>query len=184
VKQTWAKEIDASGRPVRVPGTFPTIEGVPVWPGVTGGQNWYSPSFSPLTALYYVAAQEEGQIYFTADATHKPGALFIGGGAKPIPDDPGFGAIRAIVPQTGDIKWEHRLHRPPWAGLLSTAGSLVFGGTTEGNFFALDSRTGKHLWRFPAGGFIIANPITYLSNGRQQVAIAAGDVLLAFALEP
>jgi outer membrane protein assembly factor BamB len=61
---------------------------------------------------------------------------------------------------------------------------VVFGGAVEGNFFALDARTGKHLWRFPTGGFIIANPVTYLSNGRQQVAIAAGDVLIAFALEP
>jgi alcohol dehydrogenase (cytochrome c) len=184
VKQTWAKEIDAKGRPVRVPGTLPTIEGVAVWPGVTGGQNWYSPSYSPLTGLYYVAAQEQGQIYFAADATHKPGSLFIGGGSKPIPDDDGFGAVRAIVPQTGAMQWEHRLHTPPWAGLLSTAGNVVFGGTTEGNFFALDARTGKHLWRFPAGGFIIANPITYLSKGRQQVAVAAGDVLISFALEP
>ncbi|PYV15261.1 MAG: PQQ-dependent dehydrogenase, methanol/ethanol family [Acidobacteria bacterium] len=183
VKQTWATGLDAKGRPVRVPETFPTESGVAVWPGVTGGQNWYSPSYSPATGLYYVAAQEQGNIYFKAEATYKPGTNFTGGGGKPIPSEPGWGAVRAIVPETGDIKWEHRLLTPPWAGLLATAGNVVFGGTTEGNFFALDARTGKHLWRFPAGGQVIANPISYSSGAKQQVAIAAGDVLIAFALE-
>ncbi|MBI3697922.1 MAG: PQQ-dependent dehydrogenase, methanol/ethanol family [Acidobacteria bacterium] len=183
VKQTWAQQIDDKGRPIRVPGTFPTPEGVAVWPGVTGGQNWYSPSFSPATGLYYVAAQEQGNIYFSAEATYKPGSNFTGGGGKPIPADPGYGAVRAIVPETGAIKWEHKLVSPPWAGVLATAGGLVFGGSSEGNFFALDAKTGKNLWHFSGGGFIIANPISYLSNGKQQVAIAIGDVLIAFALE-
>jgi len=183
VKQTWAKEIDDRGRPVRVPETFPTIKGTRVWPGVTGGMNWFSPSYSPATGLVYVAAQEEGNIYFTAEATYKPGANFTGGGGNPIPGERGYGAVRAIVPATGEIQWEHKLVSPPWAGVLSTAGGLVFGGSTEGNFFALDARTGKDLWHFPTGGFIVANPISYLRNGKQQVAIAAGDVLIAFALE-
>src|SRR5262249_11368145 len=183
VKVTWAKGLDERGRPIRIPDTFPTEEGVAVWPGVTGGQNWYSPSFSPATGLYYVAAQEQGNIFFKAEAIYKPGTSFTGGGGKPIPNDPGYGAIRAIAPQTGEMKWEYRLVSPPWAGLLSTAGNVVFGGTVEGNFFALDARTGKDLWHFPTGGMIIANPISYLSNGKQHVAIAAGDALIAFALE-
>ncbi len=183
VKQTWAKELDAKGRPVRLPNTFPTREGVAVWPGVTGGQNWYSPSFSPLTGLYYVAAQEQGNIFFSADANYKPGLSFTGGGGKPIPGEPGFGAVRAIVPETGEIKWEHRVVSPFWAGVMATAGNLLFGGTQEGHFFALDARTGKHLWNFPTGGFIIANPISYLAGGKQYIAIPAGDVLMAFGLE-
>ena len=183
VKQTWAKEIDSKGRPVRVPDTSPSLSGVTVWPGVTGGMNWYSPSYSPLTGLLYVAAQEQGNIYFKADATYKPGSSFVGGGEKPIPSDQGYGAVRAIVPGTGEIRWEHKLVSPPWAGLLSTAGNVVFGGTPEGNFFALDSRTGKDLWHFPTGGYIIANPVSYLSRGKQQVAIAAGDILMSFSLD-
>jgi len=183
VKQTWASGLDAKGRPIRIPDTFPTESGVKVWPGVTGGQNWYSPSFSPATGLYYVAAQEQGNIFFKTEATYKAGANFTGGGGRPIPEDLGYGAVRAIVPETGEIKWEHKLLTPPWAGLLATAGNVVFGGTNEGNFFALDARTGKHLWRFPAGGQVITNPISYMSGGKQQVAISAGDVLIAFALD-
>jgi len=184
VKVTWAKqELDAKGRPVRLPDTFPTREGVAVWPGVTGGQNWFSPSYSPLTGFYYVAAQEQGNLYFKADADYKAGTSFTGGGGNGIPGDPGYGAIRAIVPETGAIQWEHRLVTPPWAGVMATAGNLVFGGTEEGNFFALDARTGKHLWHFPAGGRVVANPISYLAGGKQYVAIPAGDVLMAFGLE-
>ena len=74
------------------------------------------------------------------------------------------------------------MHAPPWAGLMSTAGGLVFSGTMEGYFFAADARTGDVLWRFQTGGAVYANPITCLSEGRQFVAIAAGNSLVTFAL--
>ena len=128
-------------------------------------------------------SQEQGNIYFTADAPYKAGTSFTGGGGKPIPDQPGFGAVRAIVPETGEIKWEYKIVSPPWAGVMATAGNLLFGGTPEGHFFALDARTGRRLWHFPAGGRIIANPISFLANGKQRVSIAAGDALVVFGLE-
>ena len=181
-KQTWAKQIDDRGRPVRLPNTFPTIEGTPVWPNVNGATNWFSPTYSPSTGLFYVAAREQGDVFFKSEAVYRPGANFSGGSHRPIPGEPAYGAVRAIAPASGEIRWEHRLLSLPWAGLLSTAGGIVFGGAEEGNFFALDARTGKHLWHFPAGGRIIANPVSYLSNGKQHVAIAAGDVLISFGL--
>ena len=67
--------------------------------------------------------------------------------------------------------------------MLSTAGKLVFGGSGEGYFFALDAETGKEVWRQNVGGIIRANPVTYLSNGRQFIAVAAGNALFTFALE-
>ena len=97
-----------------------------------------------------------------------------------IPDnrvDPGVAA------GTGRAAWEFKLHSPPWSGLLSTAGGLVFGGSSEGYFFALDASSGKPLWKFPTGGAIFANPIGFLSDGRQHVAIAAGHALFVFAVE-
>jgi alcohol dehydrogenase (cytochrome c) len=60
---------------------------------------------------------------------------------------------------------------------------VVFGGSSEGYFFALDAASGKPLWRFPAGGAIFANPISFLSEGKQHVAIAAGHALFVFALD-
>ncbi len=180
-KQTWAKELDEDGHPIRLPNTFPTVEGTEVYPGVAGATNWFSPSYSPPTNLLYVAVRERGDIFFKGEVEYKPGSLFTAGGNRRIPG--GYGAIRALQPETGHLRWKFRLHSPPWAGVLSTAGGLVFGGSEEGDFFALDASTGKSLWNFQTGGEITANPITYLSNGKQHVVIAAGQALLAFALD-
>ena len=78
--------------------------------------------------------------------------------------------------------WEFKLNSPPWSGVLSTAGGLVFSGPTEGNFFALDAKTGKPVWDFQAGGGIGANPISFLIGNQQHVAIAADRVLYVFGL--
>ena len=69
-----------------------------------------------------------------------------------------------------------------WAGCLSTAGDLVFGGGREGYFLALDARTGELLWRESLGGQINSAPMSFAVDGRQFIAIAAGSALFAFAL--
>lgn len=183
VKQTWAKGLDDSGKPILLPNAEPTVEGTKVYPSVPGGTNWFSPSYSPKTDLYYVAAREEGSIYYEGEAEYKAGALFNGGGERNIPGEEPWGAIRALRPGTGEMVWEFKLFSPPWAGVLSTAGGLVFGGTNEGAVFALDAATGKSLWDFETGGSVIANPMSYMSGGKQQVAVAAGNAIFAFALE-
>jgi len=182
-RQTWAQGLDDSGRPIRLPNTAPTVEGTRVYPSVPGATNWFSPSYSPRANLFFVAARDEGGIYFRGESEYKPGAQFNAGGFRNLPGEEPSGAVRALHPTTGELKWEFKLHSPPWAGLLSTAGGLVFGGTNEGDFFALDAQTGKLLWRFQTGGAIVSNPIAYLSEGRQQVAIAAGSAIFSFALE-
>ena len=182
-KQTWAREIDASGRPVRLPDTEPTKSGTRVWPAAAGAANWHSPSFSPLTGLIYVAAREGGETFYTAQAPYNPGDYFLGGEHKRILTEPNNGGVRAIVPQTGEIRWDFPLITRPYAGLLSTAGNLVLGGTNEGHFFALDATNGQHLWHFPAGGRVRSNPISYLVDGKQHVAVSAGDILISFGLD-
>jgi alcohol dehydrogenase (cytochrome c) len=59
---------------------------------------------------------------------------------------------------------------------------VVFGGSSEGNFFALDAETGKSLWQFQTGGHIHANPVAFAIDGRQHIAIAAGNALIVFGL--
>ncbi len=81
------------------------------------------------------------------------------------------------------MKWEFKLHSDAEAGILSTGGNLVFAGDNEGDFFALDASTGHPLWHFQTGAPINANPVSYLSGGKQQVAIATGNSILVFALE-
>ena len=80
------------------------------------------------------------------------------------------------------MKWEFELLSPPWAGVLSTAGGLVFSGSDEGNFYALDAQTGKPLWDFQTGGPIVANPVSFTIDGHQCIAIAADRVLYVFSL--
>ena len=184
VKVTWAERIDDNGRPVRVPNMEPTEEGTLVYPGVQGGTNWYSPSYSPRTGLFYVPVWELPNYFYKGEADYTPGLPYWGGliqGASEEP--PGRGAIRALVPETGELKWEYPLLTVPWSGVLTTAGDLAFGGTTDGQFFALDARTGEELWVAPLGGMIATNPITYLNQGKQHLAITAGSALFSFELE-
>jgi alcohol dehydrogenase (cytochrome c) len=188
VKQTWAKEIDARGRPVMNPGQEPTLEGNDsIWPGVDGGNNWMSPSYSPITKLLYFNAREERRRFFkTDDPEFRPGEPFFGGGggggARFRPEE-SWGRFIAMIPETGEIQWEHRIMSPPWAGALSTGGNLVFSATPSGNFYALDARSGKELWRFNGGDRVHASPITFLSRGKQLITIPIGAVLIAFGLD-
>jgi alcohol dehydrogenase (cytochrome c) len=182
-KQTWAKGLDGRGRPIVIPDTEPTTEGNLVWPSLQGATNWFSPSYSPDTKLFYVAVREMGAYYYKGEATYKPGTFFAGGGERALEGDKASGAIRALEVETGKVKWEFTLKSPPWAGVLSTAGGVVFGGSDEGNFFALDALSGKELWDFQTGGAIAANPISFLIDGKQHVAIAAGHSLFVFGLQ-
>ena len=181
-KQTWAKGLDAKGRPIVLPNTEPTVEGNLVWPSLQGATNWHSPSYSPLTKMFYVAVREMGAYYYKGEAEYKPGTFFAGGGERALEGDKAYGAVRALDVATGKMKWEFRLQSPPWAGVLATAGGVVFGGSNEGNFFALDALTGKPLWDFQTGGYIAANPISFLIGGKQHVAVAAGQALFVFRL--
>ncbi|HMF58869.1 MAG TPA: PQQ-dependent dehydrogenase, methanol/ethanol family, partial [Vicinamibacterales bacterium] len=188
VKVTWAKEIDKTGRPVVNPGQEPTPEGNDsIFPGVDGGHNWMSPSYHPGTNLLYFSAREERRRFFKTDAPEfQAGEAFFGGGggggARFRPEE-SWGKLIAMRPETGEVQWEHRILAPPWAGVLSTAGNLVFSATPSGNFYALDARTGKELWRFNGGDRVFASPVTFLSRGKQLVTIPIGDVLIAFGLD-
>jgi alcohol dehydrogenase (cytochrome c) len=133
--------------------------------------------------MFYVATREEGTRFYVAPAKYRQGALFTGGGPAGIPDEEPHGYIQALETETGRPKWKFHMPTPPWGGLLSTGGGLVFGGSIEGTFFALDDETGKPLWHFQTGGWINGNPVSYEHEGRQFVAIPSGRVLIAFALE-
>jgi alcohol dehydrogenase (cytochrome c) len=188
VKQTWAKGFDKKGRPLLHDGQEPSPEGnESVWPGVDGGHNWMSPSYNPNTGLLYFNAREERRRYFKTDAPEfRPGESYVGGGGgggTRFRPEESWGKLIAMVPETGEIKWEHRILSPPWAGVLSTAGNLVFSATPSGNFYALDARTGKELWQFNGGDRVFASPVTFLSRRKQLITIPIGDVLLAFGLE-
>ena len=82
---------------------------------------------------------------------------------------------------TGERRWEFKTARPSLAGTLSTESGLVFSGDNDGNFYAVDAKTGARLWNYQTGAAIYAAPITYAIDGKQYVLLGAGTTLVAFA---
>jgi alcohol dehydrogenase (cytochrome c) len=185
VKVNWMNGFDEKGRPQRVPGKLPGAagDGTPIMPTVLGATNWYPPSFSPKTGLFYVSAWEN---------TSRGGPARTAGNNTPMADivlapnvkndDEGFGVVRAFDPKTLEQKWEFKMADITWAGVLSTAGDVVFSGGREGYFFALDGRNGSLLWKVALGGQVNSGPMSYAVGGRQYITVAAGTSLFSFAL--
>ena len=183
-RQTWAEGLDENGRPIRVPGTSPTEEGVVVAPSIGGGTNWWSAAYSPRTELYYVNAYDGEQKYFKRDEDYVEGERFTGGGGENVlPQDAYQSAIRAIDPRTGDLRWEFLLQPRASAGVLATAGDLVFSGGVDGYFYALDAVSGRELWHIQLGARVHSAPMSFAVDGQQYVTVAAGNVVYTFGLD-
>src|SRR5579863_10493624 len=207
VKVNWMSGFDDSGKPIQTP----QPPGMPTYPAVQGGTNWYSPSYSPRTHLMYVSTwEDQGMFYGGVPAEYTAGLNFGGGNlslfvpqadapTKPIPNAPtipnlrrgpinnwtdagGHGAVLAIDPLTGTVKWRFRMTDVTDSGIVSTASDVIFTGGREGYLQAIDARTGTLIWKQNLGAQMINNPITYSVNGKQYVAAMAGLSLFTFAL--
>jgi alcohol dehydrogenase (cytochrome c) len=188
VTLNWMDGFDENGRPHQV--LFPTPEGTTIHPHTHGAINWAPTSYSPRTGLYYVSHWEDSTIIavegqFPKSPASNPRQTAMGA----IDQQPYFnneeeahGVVRAYDPETLDPVWEFTMANITWAGTLATAGDLVFGGGREGYFFALDAKSGDLLWRESVGGQVNAAAMSYAVDGKQYVAIAAGNSLFSFAL--
>ena len=181
--------------------------GIVVSPGTQGGTNWYPPSYSPRTGLFYVPTWENsgatlGEVrrgrmergpalhrFEPASQCHvatTTAAPARGRPARPTAEfrkeEEGYGAIRALDPKTGEKKWDFKMVNFTESGVLSTAGDLVFGGGMEGNFVALDARTGELLWHVNLGGPNASGPISYAVDGKQYVVGTGQGSMFVFAM--
>ncbi len=194
-KVTWMDGFDLKGRPQKVAAAAPSREGTLVYPGVQGGTNWYSPSFSPKTGLFYIPAWNNTfSTFVKTPDTYKEGQRFIGGyprtsfglnrgvQANTRKPEEGHGAVMAVVAATGEKKWQLDFIDVTDSGILTTTTDLLFAGNREEHFYAIHARTGEVLWRTSLGGAIANGPITYAVNGQQYVAVAAGNGLFVFGL--
>jgi alcohol dehydrogenase (cytochrome c) len=198
VKQTWNDGFDEVGRPIKRPGSAPTAEGNLVYPGQQGATNWYSPSYSPRTGLFYIPAWVDYYSHYNTFAEeYVPGRSFMGG--SPRSDvrggsgstnllttrgrEGGYGAIRAIDAKTGERKWDFEFMDVTDGGVLTTGGDVLFTGNREQYFYGIDARSGAELWKIYLGGNIRSAPITYEVNGVQQVSVCAGNGLFTFAVK-
>ena len=199
VKVNWSSGLEENGRPIPTP----QPAGSPTWPGNQGGTNWYPPSFSPATGLFYISAWEDyATIYRPEEDVFTPGRAFLGGGfdvLTPTPGAPGVGIGRttpinnwtnevghgtviAMDPRTGEARWKYEQFDVSDGGMLTTASDLLFTGGREGHFHALDARTGELLWKASLGGQIVMAPITYMVDGQQYVSVISGHTLVTFGL--
>jgi alcohol dehydrogenase (cytochrome c) len=106
-------------------------------------------------------------------------------GGRPffIPNQEHHGELIAIDTLTGNRVWTYRTYRESMAaGVMATSGGLVFMATGDGNLIALDAAAGKAIWHFHAGDSIASAPISYAVDGKQYIAISAGNTLYSFAL--
>jgi len=195
VHETWAMGLDKNGRPIPAPNSLPTVEGVKIYPGMQGGTNWYSPSWSPRTGMFYISAWKDySSVFSKLPNDYIAGRSYFGGATRstvpPIrrgainnwTDAGGHGAVIAIDPHTGKQKWAFNMYDVTDSGILTTASNVLFTGSREGYFWALDAETGKPLWHATTGGQISSAPVTYLVDGKQYVAISANHAVFAFAL--
>jgi alcohol dehydrogenase (cytochrome c) len=183
--ETWAKGLDAKGRPIELPNNEPSTQGTLIYPSITGSVNWTSSSYSPLTGLFYVNTREQGAYYYKGHPEidpYNPNDIGGGGGQKLVNGDAAYSAVRALVATSGEKKWEFKMVGDSWTGTLATAGGLLFCADGEGNLFALDADDGKPLWNIQLGNSIRANPITYAIDGKQYVVGEAGDAVSVFSL--
>ena len=182
---SWAEGIDETGRPIfnepNRPGDPSQAtdgnKGEVVFsvPSFLGGKNWMPMAHSPDTGLFYVPANEWGMDIWNEPVTYKKGAAYLGSGftIKPIFEDH-IGALKAIDPDTGEIKWTFKNDAPLWGGVMATAGGLVFTGTPEGEFIAFDADNGEQLWSFQTGSGIVGQPVTWEQDGEQYVSVISG----------
>ncbi|MBI4905397.1 MAG: PQQ-binding-like beta-propeller repeat protein [Acidobacteria bacterium] len=165
---TWASGIGADGRPVKLP---PSDLGCP-----DHATNWNGTSFSPVTKLYYVIAIEKCTVRLTPGSWKHP---------RPA-EGPGRKYLRALHIETGKVEWEVPLTGPVdgkrVAGILGTAGGLLFYGDPSGYLIAADERDGRTLWRMPLNATIKTSPMTYSVDGEQYVVLAVGSNVMAFGL--
>jgi alcohol dehydrogenase (cytochrome c) len=194
-KVTWATGLDEKGRPMRAANMVPTADGKLIYPGNQGATNWYSPSYSPHTGLFYIPTWDNYySVYAKENVEYNEGRLFTGPLPKsPVPlirppqiisrkEEDGYGAIRAIDPLTGARKWEYKMNDVTDSGILTTASDLLFTGGREGYFMAMNARTGELLWRAVVGGQVSSGPMSYSAGGKQYIAISAGNSLFVYGL--
>jgi PQQ-dependent dehydrogenase (methanol/ethanol family) len=150
-----------------------------VCPAIDGAISWNTGSYNPGTGLFYKIGQEwcfdievvksdrpadfSGQAYFGASWT-----------ARHPQGKKAYGHLTGCDPLSGKIKWRTEFKYPPLASLLSTKGNLVFVPGADGNFHALDARTGKELWKHNNGVGHHGGVISYMAGGKQYIAVVSG----------
>jgi len=156
VKTNWSKGFNEKGQPIPNPEKSPQIAGALVTPNQGGAANWWSPSFSPQTGLFYVSAAQAYSVWYIYDPGDNPqgwGGTDRGGWSQNM--------VQAVDYRTGKVRWSHKWEGGGMCGILTTAGNLLFTGDgSSGNFVAMNAATGDPLWHAHLGSGVSNGPIS------------------------
>ena len=201
-KTGWVYVLDrATGKPIRRTDAFveqkdmftrATRRGVRVLPGGNGGSEWSPPAYSPQTGYLYVLGLNEHDLYKLRPEKYAAPASYLTGVWYSVEPKKDYGSFSAVDLNTGHIAWQDTVPHPMVGGAMATAGGVVFVGTKDRRFLGIDARSGRILWTYAAPAGVNAPPVSYMIDGRQYVAVAAGgnlqinaprsDEVLVFAL--
>ena len=160
-------------------------------PASPGGKDWQPAAWSPRTKLLYIPHQNLCQDVLAQKTSYIAGTPYVGMEVRMKPGPGGHrGEFSAFDPVSGKNVWLIKEDLPVWSGALVTAGDVVFYGTMDGWFKAVDARNGTLLWQFKTGSGIIGQPMTYRGpDGKQYVAVLSGvggwaGAIVAGGLDP
>ncbi|MCE4226941.1 methanol/ethanol family PQQ-dependent dehydrogenase [Methylobacterium sp. C25] len=179
----WATKVDLkTGRP-QVVSKYSTdqngedVNSKGICPAALGSKDQQPAAYSPKTGLFYVPTNHVCMDYEPFKVSYTPGQPYVGATLSmyPAPNSHGgMGNFIAWDGVNGKIKWSIPEQFSVWSGALATAGDVVFYGTLEGYLKAVDSKTGKELYKFKTASGIIGNVMTYEHKGKQFVAVLSG----------
>ncbi len=172
------KGFDANGRSIWDPQHRPDIgKQVNSCPSALGGKNWNPTAYNPTTKLIYIPSNEWCMNIKGSQVNYAAGEAYMGAEVEYayVPGLNYVGKLQAVDPVSGKQVWQQTFKAPLFSGVLTTAGGLVFAGSTsDRDFLAYDAKTGKQLWSFKTNSGIVGVPVTYSVNGKQYVAIYSG----------
>lgn len=160
--------------PAKQPRAGETVRSI--CPASPGAKDWQPAAWSPRTQLLYIPHQNLCQDAITFEASYIAGTPFVGADVKMYAGPGGMrGRLTAWDPVNQRKAWDIEERFPVWSGALVTAGDVVFYGTMDGWFKAVDARKGTVLWQFKTESGIIGQPVTFRGpDGQQYVAVLAG----------
>jgi len=182
-----------SGRLIANPATTP-VEGRVVrniCPNSSGAKDWNPSAFSPRTGLIYIPHANLCMDTMMSEVNYIAGTPYLGAETRMYAGPGGHrGVLTAWDPVRRRAAWTIRENFQLWSGAVATGGDVVFYGTLDGWFKAVDARDGRELWRFRAESGIIGQPVSYRGpDGRQYIAVLAGvggwaGIIVAAGLDP
>lgn len=175
----WAEKIDlTNGRPVVNPDklTKEDVNVKDICPAAQGAKNQEPVSYDPKSKLFYVGTNHICMDYQAFSVKYRGGFPYVGATVSMFPANHGNtrGRLIAFNPVTGDTKWTINEMFQVYSGPLTTDSGVLFYGTLDGWFKAVDQSTGKLLYQFKTPSGIIGNAVTYMYKGKQYVAILSG----------